>query len=91
MGECVQNSSGLSTHVLLSSAVLRDKEGRAQGAVAAAKDISELKAAEQALRESEERFRHMVQGVRDYAITMLDVEGRVATWNDPSEVARGIP
>jgi PAS domain S-box-containing protein len=33
------------------------------------------------LRESEERFRLLVEGVKDYAIFMLDVEGRVTTWN----------
>jgi PAS domain S-box-containing protein len=30
---------------------------------------------------SEERFRLLVEGVKDYAIYMLDTEGRVATWN----------
>ena len=33
------------------------------------------------LRESEERFRLLVEGVKDYAIFMLDAEGRVSTWN----------
>jgi len=33
------------------------------------------------LRESEERFRLLVVGVKDYAIFMLDAGGRVSTWN----------
>ena len=33
------------------------------------------------LRESEERFRLLVEGVKDYAIFMLDAGGRVSTWN----------
>ena len=33
------------------------------------------------LRESEERFRLLVEGVKDYAIFMLDVDGRITTWN----------
>jgi PAS domain S-box-containing protein len=33
------------------------------------------------LRESEERFRLLVEGVKDYAIFMLDDGGRVSTWN----------
>ena len=33
------------------------------------------------LRESEERFRLLVEGVEDYAIFMLDAEGHVSTWN----------
>src|SRR5215204_2021999 len=37
---------------------------------------------QESLRESEERFRLMVEGVKDYAIFMLDPEGRVTTWNE---------
>ncbi|HET7272884.1 MAG TPA: PAS domain S-box protein, partial [Rubrobacter sp.] len=33
------------------------------------------------LRRSEEHFRTLVEGVRDYAILMLDPKGRVASWN----------
>lgn len=37
--------------------------------------------AEASLRESEDRFQLLVNSVHDYAILMLDPEGRVATWN----------
>ena len=37
--------------------------------------------AEAALRQSEERFQLLVESVQDYAIFMLDVEGRVSSWN----------
>jgi PAS domain S-box-containing protein len=37
---------------------------------------------QESLRQSEERFRLLVEGVRDYAIFMLDPEGRVTTWNE---------
>ncbi|HEY6170207.1 MAG TPA: PAS domain S-box protein [Verrucomicrobiae bacterium] len=45
--------------------------------------------AEQALRESEERFRMLVEGVKDYAIYMLDKEGRITSWNAGAEWMKG--
>lgn len=45
--------------------------------------------AEIALRHSEERFRLFVEAVQDYAIFMLDPEGRVATWNIGAERIKG--
>jgi PAS domain S-box-containing protein len=44
---------------------------------------------ETALRQSEERFRHLVEAVRDYAIFMLDPEGRIVTWNLGAERIKG--
>ena len=41
------------------------------------------------LRESEERFRLLVEGVKDYAIFMLDAEGRVTTWNSGAQRIKG--
>src|SRR5918992_4687288 len=40
---------------------------------------------EEALRESEERFRRLVEAAKDYAIFMVDAEGRVSTWNEGAE------
>jgi two-component system, cell cycle sensor histidine kinase and response regulator CckA len=42
-------------------------------------------ALEQALRQSEERFRLLVESVKDYAIFMLDLDGHVASWNNGAE------
>ncbi|HEV2862260.1 MAG TPA: EAL domain-containing protein [Pyrinomonadaceae bacterium] len=44
---------------------------------------------ENALRESEERFRLLVEGVKDYAIFMLDTEGRITSWNEGAERIKG--
>jgi PAS domain S-box-containing protein len=43
------------------------------------------------LLESERRFRLMVESVVDYAIFMLDAEGRVASWNAGAERILGYP
>jgi len=42
-----------------------------------------------AVSETEEQFRLLVQGVKDYAIYMLDPEGRVANWNAGAERIKG--
>jgi len=47
------------------------------------------RATQEILRESEERFRLLVEGVKEYAIFMLDVEGRVTTWNPGARRIKG--
>jgi PAS domain S-box-containing protein len=41
------------------------------------------------LRESEERFRLLVEGVKDYAIFMLDAGGYITTWNEGAQRIKG--
>ena len=48
-------------------------------------DVDALQRAQAAAQESEERYRLLVRGARDFAIVMLDVEGRVADWNAGGE------
>src|ERR671910_38164 len=72
---------GVLVSVLTSS--LRSTRDRAQESMLEAGDHLER------LRESEERFRLMVEGVKDYAIFMLDPGGCVTTWNDGAERIEG--
>ena len=72
---------GVLVSVLTSS--LRSARDRAR------RSTLEARSHQKRLRESEERFRLMVEGVKDYAIFMLDPGGCVTTWNDGAERIEG--
>lgn len=66
-----------------------DTEGEHIGFAKVTRDITERKRAQEALRESEQRFRMLVQGVTDYAIYMLSPMGEVTNWNAGAERIKG--
>jgi PAS domain S-box-containing protein len=68
---------------------IRDDSGDLAGYAKITRDMTDHRAAQQALLESERRFRILVEGVTDYAIYMLDSEGRVTDWNKGAERAKG--
>ena len=56
---------------------------------AVARDITERKRAEEALRDSREQLRLLLDSVKDYAIFMLDPFGKVTSWNQGAERIKG--
>ncbi|WP_028732709.1 hybrid sensor histidine kinase/response regulator [Rhizobium leguminosarum] len=74
-------------HVIIDP--IRRPSGELIGYAKITRDLTERRAAEQTIRQSEEQFRRLVQGVSDYAIYMLDPDGNVSSWNFGAERIKG--
>ena len=69
--------------------VVRDESGAAIRMLGVCLDVTDRKQAERALQDSEQNYRLLLRGARDYAIYMLDVQGRVRNWNDAAQRLKG--
>jgi PAS domain S-box-containing protein len=68
---------------------LKDAEGRLTGFGKVTRDMTEQRRTAEALRQSEETLRLLVEGVRDYAIFMLDPDGNIISWNAGASYIKG--
>jgi PAS domain S-box-containing protein len=68
---------------------IHDEDRNLLGFVKITRDMTERRAAEQRLLESETRFRQLVESVVDYAIFHLDPNGMVSSWNAGAERIKG--
>jgi len=73
----------------VSITALRDSEGAVIGFAKVTRDLTARKEAEDALHRSEQTFQLLVESIQDYAVFMLDPEGRIASWNAGAERIKG--
>ena len=75
------------SHVVIDPII--DPSGKLLGYAKITRDLTDRKMAEETLKQSEQQFRLLVQGVTDYAIYMLSPEGRVSNWNQGAQRIKG--
>lgn len=75
------------SHVVIDPII--DPNGKLLGYAKITRDLTDRKMAEETLKQSEQQFRLLVQGVTDYAIYMLSPEGRVSNWNQGAQRIKG--
>jgi PAS domain S-box-containing protein len=68
---------------------IRNADGVLVGFAKITRDITERRDAQEALRQSEQHFRLLVQGVTDYAIYMLSPQGEITNWNVGAQRIKG--
>ncbi|MGE5519627.1 MAG: PAS domain S-box protein [Candidatus Dadabacteria bacterium] len=69
--------------------VIRDDQGVVTGYTCILRDITQRKNLELQLRESEQKFRMMVEGITEYSIFMMDPNGYIITWNEGAKYLTG--
>jgi PAS domain S-box-containing protein len=74
---------------ILVTAAIRDISVRRDAEKHLAQMEGRRRLAEDALRESEERYRMLIDGVQDHAIFMMDPRGQIVTWNAGAERIKG--
>jgi PAS domain S-box-containing protein len=68
---------------------IRDEKGALVGFSKVTRDLTERRRYEEDLREREESLRMLVEGAKDYAMLLVDADGRIRTWNSGARAVFG--
>jgi two-component system CheB/CheR fusion protein len=80
-----RRKDGTELHVSITNFPIRGDSGQVMGGTAIVRDISASKRSEEALRQSEERLRLIIENATEFAIFTLDLDRCVTTWNSGAE------
>jgi diguanylate cyclase (GGDEF)-like protein/PAS domain S-box-containing protein len=84
----VRRKDGTTFPALVTDTPVHDEQGNLAAIIGVSTDITEIKQTEE-LRRSEERFRRLVEGIKDYAIFVLDPRGCISSWNVGAQRMKG--
>lgn len=63
--------------------------GELEGYTVVTTDLTRMKETEERIKKREERYRMIVEGIKDYAIFMMDPEGNIMSWNEGAKRLKG--
>ncbi len=68
---------------------VRDRDGKLVGFSKVTRDLTDRKRAEDERLAADQRFRLLVESVKDYALMIMDPTGHISTWNEGGERIKG--
>lgn len=77
--------NGEPVNVSITFSLVKDGTGKAIGATEVLRDISSRKKAQEALRASDERFRLLMEGAKDYAMFLIEPNNVISYWSEGAQ------